>query len=224
VLTAELLWVKWFLQLILFANTATFFCSLLVLASNSFWEGNSGKEISTWWLRVEKINHSRDVWLVLKTMPHKPTFHVYSNILDSFFYAYSAIMDSFVIVSFFEKHYIPQYYRWLTSLCLFKPMFWSRWLLFWVWYNLKTAAIPVHYVFCFPAVAHTSTHSVNLAIGPKLDFKNKWRAWARFRLGPVSGFTVRSVYNAAPRCANAQCQQTTCLVECHSRALATVQI
>jgi len=80
VLTAELLWVKWlwFLLLILFANTAAFFCSLLGLASNSFWEGNSGKEISIRWLCVEKINHSRDVWLVLKTMAHKPTFHAYS--------------------------------------------------------------------------------------------------------------------------------------------------
>ena len=64
-LTTELLWVKWlwFLQLILFASTAAFFSSLLGLASNSFWEGYSGKEISTRWLCVEKINHSRDVCL-----------------------------------------------------------------------------------------------------------------------------------------------------------------
>jgi len=38
----------------------------------------------------------------------------YSTILNSFFYAYSAIVDSFAIVSFFEKHYIAQYYRRLT--------------------------------------------------------------------------------------------------------------
>jgi len=76
VLTGELLWVKWlwFFQLILFANTAAFFCSLLGLASNSFWEGSSGNEISTRWLCVKKINHSRDVCFVLKTMAHKTTF------------------------------------------------------------------------------------------------------------------------------------------------------
>jgi len=44
-------------------------------------------------------------------MANKSTFHAYSAILDSFFYAYSAIVDSIVIVSFFEKNYIPQYYR-----------------------------------------------------------------------------------------------------------------
>jgi len=44
-------------------------------------------------------------------MANKQTFHAYSPILDSFLYAYSAIVDSFVIVSFFEKPYIPQYYR-----------------------------------------------------------------------------------------------------------------
>jgi len=46
---------------------------------------------------------------------YKPAFHIYRVILESFFYAYSIIVDIFVIVSFFlEKHYIPQYYRWLT--------------------------------------------------------------------------------------------------------------
>jgi len=34
-------------------------------------------------------------------MAHKPAFHDYSAILDSFFNAYSAIVDSFVVVSFF---------------------------------------------------------------------------------------------------------------------------
>jgi len=54
--------------------------------------------------------------LFQKMMARKPAFHVYSAMLDVFFYAYSAIVDSFVIVSFFlEKHYIPQYYRCLTS-------------------------------------------------------------------------------------------------------------
>jgi len=133
--TAELLWVKWFLQRIPFANTAAFFCFLLGLASNSFCEGNSGEEISAGWLCVEKINHSRDVWLVLKTMAHKPTFHAYSTILYSLFYAYSAIVDSFVIVSFFWEtlHSAVLSLTNKISLCFFKPMFWSRCLLFWVW-------------------------------------------------------------------------------------------
>jgi len=102
-----------FLQLILFASTAAFFYSLLVLGlvSYCFWEGDNGEEISTRWRCVEKINHSRDSWLEA----YKPAFHTYRAILESFFYAYSAIVDSFLIVSFFlEKHYIPQYYRWLT--------------------------------------------------------------------------------------------------------------
>jgi len=53
------------LQLITFVNTAAFFCSLLGLVSHSYWEGDSGKKISTWWLCFEKINHLRDSWLVL---------------------------------------------------------------------------------------------------------------------------------------------------------------
>jgi len=53
-----------FLQLILFANTAAFFYSQLGLVSDSFIEGDSGEEINTRWRCVEKINHSRDSWLV----------------------------------------------------------------------------------------------------------------------------------------------------------------
>ena len=55
-----------FLQLILLANTAAFFHSLLGLVSHYLREGDSGEEISTGWRCVEKINHSRDSWLVLK--------------------------------------------------------------------------------------------------------------------------------------------------------------
>jgi len=55
-----------FLQLILFANTAAFFRSLLGLVSHSFREGDSGEEISTQWRCFEKINHLRDSWLVLR--------------------------------------------------------------------------------------------------------------------------------------------------------------
>jgi len=57
-----------FLQLTLFANTAAFFYSLLGLVSHCFWEGDSGVEISTRWRCVEKINHSRDAWLVLRSL------------------------------------------------------------------------------------------------------------------------------------------------------------
>jgi len=97
-----------FLQLILFASTAAFFYYLLALVSHCFWEGDSGEEISTQWRCVEKINHSRF------KKPTRPIF-ISIELLDSFFCVYSAIVDSFVIVSFFhEKHYIPQYYRWLT--------------------------------------------------------------------------------------------------------------
>jgi len=57
-----------FLKLILFANTAAFFYFLLELVSHTFWEGDSGEEISTRWRCVEKINHSRDSFLVLKSL------------------------------------------------------------------------------------------------------------------------------------------------------------
>jgi len=57
-----------FLQVILFANRAAFFYSLLGLVSPCCWEGDSGEEISTRWCCVEKINHSRDSWLVLRSL------------------------------------------------------------------------------------------------------------------------------------------------------------
>ena len=53
-----------FLNLLLFANIATFFYSLMGSVSHYFWEGDSGEEISTRWHCVEKINHSRNSWLV----------------------------------------------------------------------------------------------------------------------------------------------------------------
>jgi len=55
-----------FLQLILFANTAAFFCSLLGLVSNSFSESNSGEEIKMRWHCFKKIYHLRDSSLVLR--------------------------------------------------------------------------------------------------------------------------------------------------------------
>ena len=44
-----------FLRIILLANTAAFFCSLLGLVSHSFWEDDSGEEISTRWRCFGKI-------------------------------------------------------------------------------------------------------------------------------------------------------------------------
>jgi len=93
-----------FLQLILLANTAAFFSSLLGLVSHSFWEGDSSEQISTRCCCVEKINHSRDSSLVLRA--YKPAFHVYSAIPESLLYACRAMVDSFVIVSFFSRNII----------------------------------------------------------------------------------------------------------------------
>jgi len=57
-----------FLQLILFANTDTFVYYLLGLVSHCFREDLSGEEISTRWRCVKKISHSRDSWLVLRSL------------------------------------------------------------------------------------------------------------------------------------------------------------
>jgi len=109
------LWVNWlwfFLQLIPFANTTAFFCSLLGSVSHSVSEGDSCEEISTPWHCVEKINHLRDSSHVSRneTMAYYPAFPAYSAILNSSFYACSTMVDSFVIVCFYvEKHCIPQY-------------------------------------------------------------------------------------------------------------------
>jgi len=48
-----------FLQLILFANTAAFFYSLLGLVSHCFWEGDSGEEVSTRWRCVNDQSLTR---------------------------------------------------------------------------------------------------------------------------------------------------------------------
>ena len=112
-----------FLQLMLFVNTAAFFYSLLRLVPHSFWEGDSGEEISRRWLCLKEINHSRDSWLAFKS-------------LQAGFHAYSAIIDSFVIVSFFSWETLYSAVLSFTNmlrLCQTVPMFWSRWLLFWVW-------------------------------------------------------------------------------------------
>jgi len=58
---------------------------------------------------------------------------------------------------------------------------------------LVSAAILVHYVFRYPAVAHSLTHSLNLAFGLKSGFKNN------VRLGTGSGFKMTPVYNCLPK-------------------------
>ena len=57
-----------FLQLILFANTAAFFCSLLGLVSHTFQKATAVSKVavSTRGHCVEKINHLRDSSLVLR--------------------------------------------------------------------------------------------------------------------------------------------------------------
>jgi len=48
--------------------------------------------------------------------------------------------------------------------------------------NRVPATTSTHNVFCFSAVAHILTPSVNLAFGPKSGFKNNCRARAGFGL------------------------------------------
>jgi len=48
--------------------------------------------------------------------------------------------------------------------------------------NLLPSTTPAHNVFCYSAVAHILTPSVNLAFSPKPGFRNKCRARAGFGL------------------------------------------
>ena len=48
--------------------------------------------------------------------------------------------------------------------------------------NRVPATTPAHNVFCYSAVAHILTPSVNLVFRPKSGFKNKCRARAWFEL------------------------------------------
>jgi len=60
--------------------------------------------------------------------------------------------------------------------------------------NRVRSTTPARSVFCYSAVAHILTPSVNLAFGPKSGFKNKCRAPAMFELG--SSFKIRPFYNS----------------------------
>jgi len=86
-----------------------------------------------------------------------------------------------VIGSFFlEKRYILQYYHLLT--CYICANVLVKVVVILGVINREPTAIPEHNVFCYSAVAHILTHSVNLAFGPKLGFKNKCRSRAGFGL------------------------------------------
>jgi len=65
--------------------------------------------------------------------------------------------------------------------------------------NRVPATTPAH-VFCYSAVAHILTPSVNLTFRPKSGFKNKCRTCAGFGLGPGSGFKMRLFYNSVWVC------------------------
>ena len=87
-------------------------------------------------------------------------------------------------VSFFlEKHFIPQYYRWLTCyVCARLCQWFGQGGCFFGVINRVPASTPAHDVFCYSAVAHILTSSVNLAFELILGFKNKCQAWAGFGL------------------------------------------
>jgi len=105
-----------FLQLILFANTAAFYCSLLELVSHSLRRRTAVRNLARDGIVSKRSITHANFGLFQETMAYKPAFNAYNAILDSFFNPYSAIVDSFVIVSFFlEKHCIPQHYRSLTN-------------------------------------------------------------------------------------------------------------
>jgi len=67
-----------FLQLILFANTGAFFCSLLGLVSHSL-KSDTGEEVSR---RLRRKDQSLNAILSLFQEAYKPAFHSYSVILE----------------------------------------------------------------------------------------------------------------------------------------------
>jgi len=157
-----------------------------------------------------KINHSRDSLACFEA--YKSAFHIYRAILESFFHAYGAIVDNFVIVYFFlEKQCVPQYYRWLTCyvcarLC---QCFGQGAVSIFGVINCVPATTPAHNVFCYFAVAHILTLSVNLAFRPKSGFKNKMSGTSRVRacnfgIGSGSGFKMRPFFNSVWVCMRGQ--------------------
>ena len=81
-------------------------------------------------------------------------------------------------VSFFlEKHFIPQYYRWLTCyVCARLCQWFGQGGCFFGVINRVPASTPAHNVFCYSAVAHILTPSVNFGFRLNMGFRNKYRA------------------------------------------------
>jgi len=127
-------------------------------------------------------------------MAHKPAFHAYSAILDSFFCAYCAIVDSFVIASFFWEtlHSAVVSLTNKLSLCLFKPMFWLRWLLFWVWSN----RVPAATVYPYATVLIIPRSCAYLDSLGKFGFRVGLNMATKINVGlaPGLGFKMRPVY------------------------------
>jgi len=88
-----------------------------------------------------------------------------------------------VIISFFlEKHYIPQYYRWLTRcVCARLCQCFVQGMVA-IYGVINRVPATAHNIFCYSAVAHILTPSVNLAFRPKPGYKNKCRARVGFGL------------------------------------------
>ena len=188
-----------FLRLIVFANTAVFLFSAGI-SLTLFWEGDSGEEICMRWRCVEK-NQSLTrffglFWSLLagfsylQSYPRKFLLCLQRHrrkFRDNFFFSWETLYSALLSLTY------------MLSLCQIMPMFWSRWLLFWVW---STVYLLVHMhttFFCYSAVAHILTPSVNLAFELKLGFNNKCRA-CDFELGPGSGFKTRPFYNSVWEC------------------------
>jgi len=92
-----------FLQLILFANTTAFFCSLLGLVSHSFEKATAAmRKLTRDGVASKRSITYAILGLFYEMMGYKLAFHAYSAIVDSFFCAYSAFVDSFVLGYFFS--------------------------------------------------------------------------------------------------------------------------
>jgi len=70
----------------------------------------------------------------------------------------------------------------MLRLCQIMPLFLVKVVAIFGVINRVPATTSAHNVFCYSAVAHILTPSVNLAFRPKSGFKNKCRARAGFGL------------------------------------------
>ena len=91
-----------------------------------------------------------------------------------------------MLVSFFlEKHYVPHSavlsFTNMLRLCQIIPMLWVKVVAIFGVINRVPATTHAHNVFCYSAVAHILTPSVNLA------FRPKWASKINVGLEPGSG-------------------------------------